>query len=471
MRIRRTLFWTGGALALAATAWCTAVLHAQGEANKPANLARQAASDDPAVSGPAIAALRAQGPAGLQALQTTFAGVLKSHRSPGVSLASYGADPAWQRLTAALDAVGQQRDDYASGLYWYTDLEQAKQAAKASGKPILSLRLLGNLDEELSCANSRFFRSALYPNAEVSRYLRDHFILHWKSVRPAPKVTIDFGDGRKLETTITGNSIHYVLDTAGRPLDALPGLYGPSAFLRELKQDVVLAQRLSRLPVAEQPGALRDYHQARLAVLRAQWKAEVTKVSPETARALAPVTPAQAANANALPAITKVSPTAVGAAPRAISKMVIERPLLAAITPDVLPSQLSIDNPIWSKLAPLYRQDARLDANSLALIRRKVPDGAMLTPAGGVVTASGDGFTAMVQNFETSIALDTARNQYVLHSQIHDWFVNGIATANLDSLNEKVYAELFLTPRSDRWLGLLPVNVYSALPNGGIVKP
>ncbi len=102
----------------------------------------------------------------------------------------------------------------ACQLYWYTNLEQAKAAAKVSGKPILSLRLLGKLDQDLSCANSRFFRVALYPNAAISKELRDKYILHWQSVRPAPKITIDFGDGRKLERTITGNSIHYILDAA-----------------------------------------------------------------------------------------------------------------------------------------------------------------------------------------------------------------------------------------------------------------
>jgi hypothetical protein len=47
---------------------------------------------------------------------------------------------------------------------------------------------------------------------------------------PRPKVTIDYGDGRKLERTLTGNSIHYILDSSARPIDAIPGLYGPSAF-------------------------------------------------------------------------------------------------------------------------------------------------------------------------------------------------------------------------------------------------
>jgi hypothetical protein len=44
-----------------------------------------------------------------------------------------------------------------------------------------------------------------------------------------------FGDGRKLERTVTGNSIHYILDSDGRLIEALPGLYGPVAFQRWLE--------------------------------------------------------------------------------------------------------------------------------------------------------------------------------------------------------------------------------------------
>ncbi len=131
--------------------------------------------------------------------------------------------PHWERLSAALDAVSQQKNSYLSGLYWYTDLDKAKAAAKRNGKPILSLRSLGNLNEEFSCANSRFFRTILYSNERISDVLRDRFVLHWKSVRPAPHVTIDFGDGRKLERTLTGNSIHYILDHDGPPHRCLAG--------------------------------------------------------------------------------------------------------------------------------------------------------------------------------------------------------------------------------------------------------
>src|SRR4029453_17267832 len=115
-----------------------------------------------------------------------------------------------------------------------TDLEQAKAEAARRGRPILSLRMLGKLTDEYSCANSRFFRTALYSNKEVSEFLRTNFVLHWQSVRPVPRVTIDFGDGRKLERTITGNSAHIVLAADGTPLDVLPGLYSPLAFRQHL---------------------------------------------------------------------------------------------------------------------------------------------------------------------------------------------------------------------------------------------
>ena len=194
-------------------------------------LALKAVSENSAEASPAIAELRARGPAGLRALFRSYEREINEQ----VSHPLLDATPQWQRLSAALDAVSQQKDSYLSGLYWYTDFDQAKAAARAQGKPILSLRLLGKLNEEYSCANSRFFRTVLYSNAEMSIMLRERFILHWESVRPVPRVTIDFGDGRKLERTLTGNSIHYILDAEGRPLDALPGLYGFWPFFRGLE--------------------------------------------------------------------------------------------------------------------------------------------------------------------------------------------------------------------------------------------
>ncbi|MFN0249431.1 MAG: hypothetical protein ACKV2T_21270 [Kofleriaceae bacterium] len=121
-------------------------------------------------------------------------------------------------------------------LVWFTDLGAAIREARRTNKPILSLRLLGNLPDELTCANSRFFKRVLYREPRVHQVLRQDFVLHWESVRPVPIVTLDFGDGRRVTKTITGNSAHLVLDTHGRLVDALPGLFDPDTFLSLLAQ-------------------------------------------------------------------------------------------------------------------------------------------------------------------------------------------------------------------------------------------
>src|SRR5262249_33660231 len=165
-------------------------------------------SEDKTEAAKAIAELRSMGPAGLRGfVEANEAEIGSAVRTPGAMR---------DRVLGGLDSICAQKDSYSSRLFWYTDLEQAKSASHATGKPILSLRLLGRLDEDLSCANSRFFRIVLYANATVSQFLRDKFVLHWQTERPVPRVTIDFGDGRKLERTLTGNSVHYVLDRDGR---------------------------------------------------------------------------------------------------------------------------------------------------------------------------------------------------------------------------------------------------------------
>lgn len=143
----------------------------------------------------------------------------------------HGAD-----RSPALDRICAQKDAHTSRLYWFTHLGAAIAEAERTQRPILSLRLLGRLDEELSCANSRFFRKLLYPDPRINQVLRHDFVLHWQSLRPVPKVTLDFGNGRQLQRTLTGNSVHVVLDRRGRPVDALPGLMSRDVFVDELAQ-------------------------------------------------------------------------------------------------------------------------------------------------------------------------------------------------------------------------------------------
>jgi hypothetical protein len=144
-------------------------------------------------------------------------------------VAAHGTAPS-----PVLDALCAQKDAHTSLLYWFTDLDAAIAEARRTRRPILSLRLLGRLDHALSCANSRFFRKLLYPERRINQLLRKDFVLHWQSVRPVPRVTIDFGDGRVIERTLTGNSVHVVLDPDGYAVDALPGLLAPNVFVEQL---------------------------------------------------------------------------------------------------------------------------------------------------------------------------------------------------------------------------------------------
>ena len=63
-----------------------------------------------------------------------------------------------------------------------------------------------------------------------------------------------------------------------------------------------------------------------------------------------------------------------------------------------------------------------------------------------------------------SVATDTVFNDVQLHRRIHEWFAAG-EVEDLASLNERVYAELFLTPSDDPWLGLNPSSVFTAIEN------
>jgi hypothetical protein len=376
----------------------------------------QLALSDPA----AIAQLRAAGPAGLDALFNVYGDRYEKQ------IAGLGKDPDWEKVRAAFETVAQQRDAYASHLYWYTDLDQAEAAARAAGKPILSLRLLGKLNEEYSCANSRFFRTTLYPNAEVSRYLRDHFILHWQSVRPVPRITIDMGDGRRIERTITGNSIHYILDADGNPIDALPGLYGAKDFIADLDLAFTAEQAASKLTGAEREQFLANYHSTRLDKIIQQWGADLEKV-----------------NYAAINARTRV-------------------------TLDTLTSEAA-----WQKMAILHSDSGVLDISAMRLIQFKQPPTPTATQAARMTVSKTGLESSMLRilpNLRRSIAEDTVRNEYQMHTRILEWFVSGAAPKNLNALNNKVYAEIFLTPNTDPWLGLAPADAYSALDNAGLIQ-
>jgi hypothetical protein len=402
-------------------------------------LATRALSDDAAAADAAIASLRAAGPDGLDALFAAHAAEVERLRAGELYT------PRAVRLRAALDRVARQRDAYAARLYWYTDLDDATRAAQRAHKPVLSLRLLGDLGEDLSCANSRFFRTALYPNASVRAALREGYVLHWKSERPAPRITVDFGDGRQIVRTITGNSVHYVLDERGRPVDALPGLLGPGAFLRVLERARVVAVATANDP--DRAAHLAAWHAGEAQRLSREWDTLMTALGAPGAPP--PGTPTSLA----------LAPSAVVAAPIAASKAVVEGPMVAALQGPVAPLARPADA-VWSALLDRYAPEARLDASSRGLMRAKLAGERGAQPGA-------TGFDQRVSAFERSIAEDTVRNEFTLHRTVHGWMAEAPA-ADLEALNARVYASLFLTPRADPWLGLVAPDGYSALDADGL---
>jgi hypothetical protein len=377
-------------------------------------------SQDEGVRAAAASQLRQRGPAALDELFAMRDGLIQRR-----DLAA-GEPDVWAslneqllRLDEAIDRVGSQRHCAISRLYWHTDIERARAESERTGRPILSLRMLGNLTDEYSCANSRFFRTTLYSNAQISKTLREKFVLHWSSVRPVPRVTIDFGDGRKIERTLTGNSAHYALGADGRTLDVLPGLYGPAAFQEWLARVEHLSQMDRNAAEPDRDGLLTAYHAQRLSQIEANWKTDLSQ---------------------------------------------------AGLDPSLTPAGLN-DDAAWQQIAALRAGQAALDPASIELIRLQNPPGAL--QAGRLALTKRvveDPIVRLVSTLQTNIALDTVRNEYLLHRRIHERLANEPTAAhNTDALNEWVYAELFLTPTSDPWLGLAPATAYTALPNNGLV--
>ncbi|HVR41061.1 MAG TPA: hypothetical protein VMU84_18350 [Thermoanaerobaculia bacterium] len=342
--------------------------------------------------------------------------------------------PERAQLEAQLDKACAQKDCRMTRLFWYTDLAEAERVASQLGRPVISLHLLGRLDEELSCANSRFFRTTLYSDPAIAALLRDEFVLHWHSVRPVPRITIDFGDGRKIQQTITGNSAHYLLASNGVVLDALPGLHSPNAFREQLERWVRLHQLLRQGDVA---GVLARYHADAFNEATQHWR-------ELSARSGVVIEKRKLTK-------TQIDSIALVASRQAASKARVERPMFAQL--EFGQSLTTLQPTQWEKLGAMEQDRVTFAPESIDVIRRKqFGDDAPHT----------EEMNTLMENLRRTVAAETIFNEIELHRQIHSWFLNG-EVEDLLSLNERIYDELFLTPSKDPWLGLRTPSVFTAL--------
>lgn len=468
------------------------------------------AATDPARR--AAAVQRFQGDIGPWALRQAFAvhagAIDMALREPGWN------PPEWQALSASLDQIAHQRNAYAAGLYWYTDLEQARAAAATADLPILSLQLLGNLQDELTCANSRFFRTVLYADQDLANYLRTHYILHWNNVRDVPVVTFDLGQGRQIRQTITGNSLHYVIDPTGYVVDVLPGVYDADTFQDRL--GAAAAIMLDSRRSAVEPGQyyLNSLRSRALALQKA-WIRDL-----ETAGL-----PVDASLREAARQIDPARPTdAVRAAVPTVSKAMIERPMFRSVGLNTYEIEAAMTDDAWLKLAAARTAAFTLSANSRALIVRQFA---------GTPDAAPWQLEQQLDQIARNVPLETTKNDYLLRERMlqmlaapRDGIRGGLAyqlagapgaqggrgivgaietvgreidaaapqpristnaevrveTAaapaalplptladSLQVVTHRFYAEVFRTPLDDPWMGLDHAELYSGLNHSGLI--
>jgi hypothetical protein len=375
--------------------------------------------------------------------------------------------PGRDGLAARIDTIAHQKYAAISRLYWHIDLASAKAAAREQRRPILHLRMLGRLEEDLSCANSRLFRATLYANQDVSRFLRERFVLYWSSERPVPRVTIDYGDGRALVRTTAGNSAHYVLDEHGNVLDVLPGLYSPIAFRHELEGSLALWARVRDKSAGERGRLVVDYHERQVYAAERNWDRLAGAWIPGWRQRQTP-NPSETSVAAAQRAtVTKASielrdlrVVARGLAPEALPEDQIET---WAVAGQVLysPGLLQMPASPVGALLPAIRV---LDDTSRALVVR------LHNAAPPELRATDKDLRAVIARLEQTILADTGLNQLRLRPQISREIVRRGGQVAFQALNDWIYARVFRTPREDEWLGLLQRNVFTGLPGDGVVS-
>ena len=366
---------------------------------------------------PALERIRTLGRAGLAAVQAAYA----ADAADGVV-----DERAWEPLfTASAHALGAR----ANGLFWHTRLEHAQIEAQETGKPILMLRLLGRLDQDLSCANSRFFRAILYSDPAIIAALQKDVVLCWTSERPVPQLRIDFGDGRVVQTTITGNSAHYLLDDQGRVRDVLPGLVTPAAFRTWLQGAIAKASPIT--PAAGPATGLRS---------------EITRLADERREALT----AAGISDDLIDTVeARVARPVLDAGALAMSKRAVEAPILRAAARETRGNEHWA---VWVPLAEHLDVDTTLAPEALALLRTQLDD-----------DFEGEALAA----FDRDLRIDTVRNLYRLRPQALAILAEGLFP-DFAAFNARIYDEVFLTPASDAWLGLDPRAIVTGLDRGGL---
>ena len=196
----------------------------------------------------------------------------------------------------------------------------------------------------------------------------------------------------------------------------------------------------------------QSYLRARLNAIKIAWFADIQKAGGKI--------PAGTAFVELGP---QGAPTAISAASGAMTKMITEVDILRTTTRVPVELEKITDADTWNKIAKLHLGGGATGCRSQGLILRQNRD-LLVTDA-----RKYNAFVALIERLQQSVALDTVRNEYLMHTKLYEWLLAD-QERDVNKLNQKVYSELFLTPASDPWLGLYSPDVYTALDGGGLKR-
>lgn len=335
------------------------------------------------------------------------------------------------------DKVSGQKDAIASELFWYNTTEEALAEAKKLNRPVLSLQMLGDLSDDFSCANSRFFRTLLYSDPKISQILRENFILCHESVINVPKVIIEYPDGQKQIQTITGNSMHLLLDKDGKILDALPGLYGPEYFRKWLQQ---FSDPLAMANI-------KDVQKQKLETLK----------DPLLKEALEKEEWNDLVDENSLPAGSPVA--ALKASEISAAKVALERPLYNSLkgaekTGIKKSPRVNIQTfPGYAAYGFVWETVSKETINLIASKKHY----------------SEEELKSTISDLSDNLSKESVRNDVKLHATILQW-LNDKSDISKKEFVENVYSKLFLTPLNDAKMGLYDRSIFSGLTEDGFIE-
>jgi len=105
----------------------------------------------------------------------------------------------------------------------------------------------------------------LFSNETVASVIDKQFEPVWVSLRPVPRVTIDFGNGNVIRRTLHGNVATWICAADGTALDVIPGVYEPETWLRELHALIRVNREFADASKTHPRRFLTNYHQKCLA--------------------------------------------------------------------------------------------------------------------------------------------------------------------------------------------------------------